>query len=57
MKDFRAVSENLFGWARNINVGIGDWTACMLSPGPPRQIFFFLNNVLKKTNPVFVTFL
>lgn len=56
MKDFRAVSENLFVWARNINVGVGDWTAYMLSPGPPRQIFF-LNNVLKKTNSVFVTFL
>lgn len=38
MKDFRAVSENLFVWARDINVGVGDWTAYMLSPGPPRQI-------------------
>lgn len=40
MKDFRAISGNLFVWARNINVGVGDWTACILSPGPPKDRFF-----------------
>lgn len=51
MKDFRAISENLFVLARNIYVGVGDWTACILSPGIPEDRFLIMH-----LNPVFVTF-
>lgn len=46
MKDFRAISENLFMLARNINVGVEGWIACVPSPGLPKDRFF--NNALKK---------
>lgn len=51
MKDFRAISENLFVLARNIDVGVGDGTACVLSPGRPEDRFLTMH-----LNPVFVTF-
>lgn len=57
MKDFRAISENLFMWARNINVGVGDWTACILSPGPPKDRFFFIMSLKKNTKPSLCNFL
>lgn len=42
MKDFRAISENLLLLARNTNVGAGDWTAGILSPGLPKDIFLII---------------
>lgn len=55
MKDFRAISENLFMLARNRNVGVEDWTACILSPGAPKDRFFIMSLKKKTTNSVFVT--
>lgn len=42
MKDFRAVSENLFLLARNIKAGVGDWTACIVSPRLPKDRFLIM---------------
>ena len=39
MKDFRAISENLFMLARNINVGVEDWAACILNQDYPKTDF------------------
>lgn len=46
MKDFRAISGNLFLLARNTNVSVEDRSVCMLTPrNTQREIF---NNASKK---------
>lgn len=39
MKDFRTISKNLFILARNINVHLEDWAACILSQDYPKTDF------------------
>lgn len=62
MKDFRATSENLLMLARNINVGVEDWSACILSPGLPPNRFLIMSFKTQQNNnnnnkiPVFVAF-
>lgn len=44
MKDFRTISKNLFILARNINVQLEYWAACILSQDCPKRDFFFFKD-------------